>query len=60
MIRPYSPFNIKVMKAKQAFKACFNFLLLVPGLGFEPKFSLPKSDVLPLDDPGMYVENTEN
>ena len=27
--------------------------LLVPGQGFEPRYSGPKPDVLPLDDPGM-------
>jgi hypothetical protein len=25
---------------------------VVPGRGFEPRFSTPKADVLPLDDPG--------
>ncbi len=28
---------------------------LAAGLGIEPKFSLSESDVLPLDDPAMYM-----
>ena len=29
------------------------FLLRVAGLGFEPRYSHPKGDVLPLDDPAV-------
>ena len=29
------------------------FLFMAAGLGFEPRYSAPKADVLPLDDPAM-------
>lgn len=29
-----------------------NSFSMVPGQGFEPRFSVPETDVLPLDDPG--------
>ena len=29
-------------------------IMVVPEQGFEPQFSLPESDVLPLDDSGIY------
>lgn len=32
--------------------------LLVPGLGFEPKLPEPESGVLPLDDPGMWENDS--
>ena len=28
-------------------------IIMVPGLGFEPRYSASKADVLPLDDPGV-------
>ena len=31
-------------------------ILLVPGRGFEPRFTASKAAVLPLDDPGMQEE----
>ena len=33
------------------------------GLGFEPRYSAPEADVLPLDDPAIcrgYVKSTKN
>ena len=29
------------------------FLFMAAGLGFEPRYSAPKADVLPLDDPAI-------
>ena len=29
---------------------------LVPGLGLEPKYTVPKTVVLPLDDPGITID----
>ena len=37
---------------RTAWCACFSF---AAGLGIEPKFSLSESDVLPLDDPAMFL-----
>lgn len=29
---------------------------IAPGFGFEPKYSAPKAEVLPLDDPGILIK----
>ena len=31
----------------------YAILFLAAGLGFEPRYSAPKADVLPLDDPAI-------
>lgn len=33
-------------------------IILAAGLGFEPRYSGPKPDVLPLDDPAIFLYNT--
>ena len=35
----------------------YAILFLAAGLGFEPRYSAPKADVLPLDDPAMVYIN---
>ena len=38
-----------------SFQQKFTYGLISAGLGIEPKFSLSESDVLPLDDPAIFI-----
>ncbi len=38
---------------------CLQRVLMAPGQGFEPRLLGPEPSVLPLDDPGMWVEDTK-